>query len=156
MSVKDEDCVSQMDGNLDVQACQSVKCQPLVLKGWVPSVACDLKPRKGTAHLNAEEEAWCQSCAASLQADKLARWRKKSSKGQNRLKYPQVLVDGTVLLDRGECNALNRCGCRAQIMLMRGIDGVLTLLEKGRHIHQPASIARRPRGVARNLKVELL
>lgn len=155
MSVKDYDCMTHMDENLKLQASETVKSRPMVLQGWVSSVACALNPRKGAAHLNGEEEAWFQSCASSLQADKLARWRKKTSKGRNKLKYPQVLVDGAILLDRWECNALNQCGCRAQIMLMRGIDGILTLLEKGTHIHQPP-IAKGTRGLTRNLKVELL
>eukprot|EP00963_Diacronema_lutheri_P011596 scaffold1407_cov379-Pavlova_lutheri.AAC.5 len=40
MGREDDDCMRHMDGNQDEHACESVKFQAPMLKGWVPFVVC--------------------------------------------------------------------------------------------------------------------
>lgn len=143
-------------GELLAEASKSGVQPTPFLDTWVESAKSTEGLEGGCTFISKSETAWLDKELARLQSDSISKWLVKRPKGPMQ-KLPRRDRNGTLVLKRWYCNAANKCGCLAEVKLVRSESGGLVLLTKGSHAHVEVEHDQRPLvGLPHNIKVALL
>eukprot|EP00963_Diacronema_lutheri_P009763 scaffold910_cov370-Pavlova_lutheri.AAC.1 len=149
-----------MSGTCGVDTAVQIVSDPdgcVEFKDWKEGARCDVC-RQGCIHLCEVEQDWLKSNLQALQPDVVGKWKKKTSKGKKKGKYPRRTHDDCLLMERWVCNGAESSGCTAKAILIRKSSGHLALLSKDKHDHSQCMLpcSKTKKGLPLGIRVELV